>query len=230
MRLITDPLLRQRVGPLLRGAPAVDAGRLEPDAVLVSHLDRDHLDLPTLAAIGRQRRLIVPSGGERFARRRGFEAITELARGESAPVGALTVTAVPAVHNGRRRPLGARADTVGYVVSGTRRVYFAGDTELFVGMGELAPGLDLALLPVSGWGPTLGAGHLDPTDAARALALLRPRLAVPIHWGTLRPIGLGRLMSRQLTEPPHEFARAAARVAPEVEVHVLAPGESLSLE
>ena len=96
-------------------------------------------------------------------------------------------------------------------------------------MAELAPGLDLALLPVAGWGPTLGEGHLDPKRAARALALLRPRIAVPIHWGTLHPMGLGRLMARQLTEPPRELVRYAARLAPDVEVRVLAPGESLAL-
>ena len=46
--------------------------------------------------------------------------------------------------------------------------------------------MDVALLPVSGWGPRLPAGHLDPRGAAEALRLLKPKLAVPIHWGTLR--------------------------------------------
>ena len=79
--------------------------------------------------------------------------------------------------------MGRPADALGYVIAGGgRRVYFAGDTELFEEMSELRP-IDLALLPVWGWGPSLNPGHLDPAGAARALALLRPRVAVPIHWG-----------------------------------------------
>jgi L-ascorbate metabolism protein UlaG (beta-lactamase superfamily) len=81
---------------------------------------------------------------------------------------------------------------------------------------------------VWGWGPSLGSGHLDPERAAEALALLRPRLAVPIHWGTLFPRIVPDRRQR-LSDPPHELARAAARLAPDVEVRVLAPGEGIDL-
>src|SRR6185503_2691890 len=103
-------------------------------------------------------------------------------------------------------------------------VYFAGDTGLFAGMARL-PTLDLALLPVWGWGPRLGPGHLDPVGAAEALTLLRPRIAVPIHWGTYSPLWYLRPPA-YLSEPGVAFAREAARLAPEVEVRVLTPGES----
>ena len=73
---------------------------------------------------------------------------------------------------------------LGYVVSGSQQVYFAGDTDLFAGMSALAGALDVALLPVAGWGPKVDAGHLDPLRAAKSLPLLKPRIAVPIHWGT----------------------------------------------
>ncbi len=228
--LLTDPFLRDRVGPLVRRPPSVDVAALAPDAALISHLDRDHLDLPSLRRLAGEPRLIVPRGGAAFALRHGFESVTELAVGESTSIGGLEVTAVPAVHDGRRAPYGPTAEPVGYLVTGRRRVYFAGDTDLFDGMAELSDSLDLALLPITGWGPTLGAGHLDPERAARALTLLRPRIAVPIHWGTLHPLGLGRFMAHQLSESPHEFARHAARLAPNVEVRVLAPGESLAIE
>ena len=227
--LLTDPFLRRRVGPLVRRPELIDPASRAPDAVLISHLDRDHLDLPSLRALGGDPQLIVPRGAGGFAREHSFDSVTELGRGESTRVGGVEIAAVPAVHDGRRAPLGPTADPVGYSISGARRVYFAGDTDLFEEMADLSPGLDLALLPVAGWGPTLGEGHLDPKRAARALALLRPRIAVPIHWGTLHPMGLGRLMARQLTEPPRELVRYAARLAPDVEVRVLAPGESLAL-
>ena len=112
------------------------------------------------------------------------------------------------------------------MLSGSSRAYFAGDTDLFEGMAELAGGLDLALLPVWGWGPTLGPGHLDPERAARAAAILKPRIAIPIHWGTLFPIGLSRLGRRHLIAPPREFERRCAELAPQVEVRVLSPGEA----
>ena len=109
-------------------------------------------------------------------------------------------------------------------------IYFAGDTELFDGMSEIDDALDVALLPIAGWGPTLGPGHLGPREAAVALTRLRPRVAVPIHWGTLYPLGLRFRRDRVLADPPREFARHAAELAPEVDVRVLAPGEALNLD
>ena len=55
-------------------------------------------------------------------------------------------------------------------------------------MDGLVEDLDVALLPIWGWGPSPGPGHLDPETAARAVALVQPRIAIPIHWGTFLPI------------------------------------------
>jgi len=101
-------------------------------------------------------------------------------------------------------------------------VYFAGDTDLFEGMRAIGDlGLDVALLPVAGWGPTLGPGHMDARAAAEAAARLRPRIAIPIHWGTISPVGMADPGDR----PAREFAVHAAELAPEVRVVQLAPGE-----
>ena len=91
-------------------------------------------------------------------------------------------------------------------------------------------GVDLALLPIWGWGPNLGPGHMDPERAARAAALIEPKIVVPIHWGTLYPRFLHRLRPRPLSAPPLELARWMKELAPQVELRVLAPGESTSVE
>jgi L-ascorbate metabolism protein UlaG (beta-lactamase superfamily) len=87
----------------------------------------------------------------------------------------------------------------------------------------------VALIPIWGWGTSLGPGHLDPEGAARAIALVQPRVAIPIHWGTFLPIGLGRRNTALLTGPPLEFARHAAALAPNTEVQTLSPGQSFTV-
>jgi L-ascorbate metabolism protein UlaG (beta-lactamase superfamily) len=221
--VLTDPVLRARVAHLRRIAPPV--GELPPklDAILVSHGHWDHLDLPSFGRFDRSTRVIVPRGLGRLLRRRGFADTVEVDVGDRVEAGGLEVTATFAEHDGRRGPLGARAPALGFVVTGSKRVYFAGDTDLFDGMAELAAGLDVGLIPVSGWGPGLGPGHLDPERAAQAAAMLRPRLAVPIHWGTLQAI----VGDPPPTAPADEFRDLVAELAPGVDVRVLAPGEAL---
>jgi L-ascorbate metabolism protein UlaG (beta-lactamase superfamily) len=229
-RMLTDPVLRGRVGPLRRhGAPPAPDLTQDLDAVLISHLHHDHADLPSLRGIGRDVPLLTSPGGGDFLARHGFGTVKELAPGDSARVGAVTVTATEAWHPGGGR-FERDSEAVGFLLSGSRRcVYFAGDTDLFDGMEELASELDLALLPIWGWGASIGPGHLDPERAARAAALLSPRIVVPIHWGTLYPLGLARLRPDPLRAPPREFAAWARELAPQVEVRVLAPGEATSL-
>jgi len=244
VRLLTDPLLRGRVAHLRRQAPLLDpAVYAGLDAVLISHLHHDHLDLASLRLLGLETPLLAPAGAGAWLRSRGFTKVTELSVGEAASVGALAVAAVEARHDGHRRPGpgGPRADALGYLMHGRHTVYFAGDTELFDGMSALStsldvdnassppPRLDAALLPVAGWAPTLGPGHMDPLEAARAAGLLRPRIAIPVHWGTLSPIGFARRHRARLADPPRLFAEHVERLAPSVEVRILAPGQETTL-
>jgi L-ascorbate metabolism protein UlaG (beta-lactamase superfamily) len=229
-QVITDPLLHGRVGPLQRHRDTPDASLLsEIDAVLISHLHLDHLDFRSLELLGRERRILIPEGSEKLMAKHGFRNVREMAPGESETVGAVTVTAVPALHSGFRPPLGPRAIPVGYIVSGTRRIYFAGDTGIFKGMADFAePHLDVALLPVWGWGPRLSQGHLHPASAALALQYLEPTAAVPIHWGTIWPIAPGLFFPSRFHAPPHEFAEYAEKFAPEVRILVTMPGDAVA--
>jgi L-ascorbate metabolism protein UlaG (beta-lactamase superfamily) len=230
-RLVTDPVLRNRVGPLVRTAAPLDADAVgRPDAVLLSHLHADHADVPSLRRVASTATVIAPRGSGGWLASRGMRDVHELAVGETVRVGPVSVTATAAAHDGRRWPLGsARAEPVGYLVAGSSTAYFAGDTDLVDAMASLAGVAHVALLPVAGWGAKVGAGHLDAERAAEAAVRIRPRVAIPIHWGTFAPrLPLNR--HPEPARPPREFAELVSRRAPQVEVRVLAPGERTTVE
>jgi L-ascorbate metabolism protein UlaG (beta-lactamase superfamily) len=223
VRLLTDPALRARIGHLRRNSPP-PAPPADIDAVLLSHVHYDHLDLPSLRTLGRDRLLLAPRGAGSLLRRKGFSAVEELLPGERTSVGGVTVRATHADHDAQRSLFG-KTPALGFVVEGETRTYFAGDTGVFPEMAEIGPGLDVALLPVAGWGRRLPPGHLDPAGAAEALGLLRPRAAVPIHWGTYRQVGMSSDPER-VRGPAEEFLRLAGEQTPDVRVILLAVGES----
>jgi L-ascorbate metabolism protein UlaG (beta-lactamase superfamily) len=228
VRLLTDPLLRERVVMLRRTEP-LDLGSLEDiDAVLISHIHYDHLDLRSLGRLRGPKSVIVPRGAGGLLRRRVQAPIEELGVDEEAEVGPVTVKAVRAEHDSTRL-FGKKTDALGYIVSGSRRIYFLGDTDLFPELEDAAPGADVALIPIWGWGPSLGSGHLDPRRAAEAVALIQPRIAVPIHWGTYYPVTVRKSARGFLRAPVAEFEQAATELAPEVEVRVLPVGGTLEL-
>lgn len=229
MRLLTDPLLRPRAGPLVRlarpvGPPSV--GRV--DCVLLSHLHSDHVDLPSLRSLGTSMPIIASQGAGDWLRRAGLTEVRELGVGEEAAVRGVTVVATLAQHDEHRRPLGPTAEAIGYLVRGSQSVYFAGDTDLFPAMGRLRGAVDVALLPVWGWGPDVGPGHLDPERAARAAAIIGPQVAIPIHWGTFAVARPAR-RSEDPGWPARRFAALTEQYAPAVRVCVLEPGERIEL-
>lgn len=225
VRLLTDPLLRSRVAHLRRDArpPAAEV-RERIDAVLISHIHYDHLDLPSLRLV-RSPRVLVPRGAGELLHRARIGGVEEVGVGDVVDVGGVRVEAVPADHDGSRRPGGPNVEPLGFVIGHSERIYFAGDTDVFEGMAHLAP-VDVALLPVAGWSPKLGSGHMDAAGAARAATLIRPRIGIPIHWGTFRPLTVR--LGGWFTEPPLVFAASAAELVPEMEVRVLEPGAALS--
>jgi len=224
-RVIVDPVLRARILHLRRFHRVPAAALRGLDAALITHQHHDHLDPPSLERLGKDLPVIVPRGAAGTLRRRRFTRVSEIAEGERLRIGAVEVLATPAAHDGKRdHPLGPHAQPIGYRLEAEQRVYVAGDTDLFDGMAAIGP-VDVACLPIFGWGPGLGPGHMDPERAAEAARRLEARIAVPIHWGTLWPIGRGE----PPREPAERFAEAMARTAPATEVRILEPGGSLDL-
>ncbi|WP_250279662.1 MBL fold metallo-hydrolase [Frankia sp. Cppng1_Ct_nod] len=276
IRLLTDPVLGMRVAHLRRRAgmrPARDAAQV--DAAVVSHLHADHLDIPSLRLLPPTAPLLVPRGAAALLRGRHpelAERCVEMVPGDRIRVpagdsgigggagggaGGLDVLAVSARHDGSRGPWSRhRGPALGFVITGTRTAWFAGDTALYDAMADLAPlGIDLALVPVGGWGPNLGPGHLDPAGAVEAARRTLPTgtgptrtastgtgptgredpapgqsaVAVPIHYGTFWPIGFDRVRPDRFHEPGREFARLADEANLAVRVQVLAHGQSLAV-
>ena len=122
----------------------------------------------------------------------------------------------------------------GHIVkSPSMTVWVVGDTSLYDEMRELpeiagAP-IDLAIVPIGGWGARLSEGHMGPKEAAVACSRVRARAALAVHWGTLHVPLLRELPRGWMDKPGDEFAKALAKAAPDCEPISLMPGESSSV-
>ncbi len=235
LRILTDPVLSARVMFLGRVATEIDPQLYSNiDVVVISHMHHDHCDVRSLRQMP-YARMIVPNGAGSWFAKKGFNNVVELQAGQSEFVGDVVFNAVPAVHDGTRTPFGPHADALGYVMStDDSSVYFAGDTDVFSGMRAIGESvgrqLDIALLPVWGWGPNLGPGHMNPRSAADAVRLLDAKYAMPIHWGTLFPVGLRKVRPKfgsLLTDPPQTFAAIATQLELPTKVRVIQPGQPM---
>jgi L-ascorbate metabolism protein UlaG (beta-lactamase superfamily) len=120
-----------------------------------------------------------------------------------------------------------QADWMGYLVGNEIIMFYPGDTQIFPEMAAISNIIDVALMPVWGWGPHLGRMHMSPEQAAQALAMLKPKMAIPIHWGTYLPIGMAWLKLAFHSFPPLVFAESVNKNHPQVEVRILKTGQTI---
>lgn len=231
VRILTDPALTPRLAHLRRHHQ-VETDGLAPDVVLISHIHMDHLHMASLRLLlhGRERPLsvVVPHGARRLLPSDERISVTETRVGHTHRFASVTVETVKAVHSHSRGPhRRVRAEAVGFVVRGAdTSVYFAGDTDLFDEMAHL--NADVSLVPIGGWGRTVGPGHLDAHSAVDAVRLLGDATVVPIHWGTYSPLALRAGPPQWLTRPVETFASNLTEAGLSGRVHLLEPGGTMN--
>jgi L-ascorbate metabolism protein UlaG (beta-lactamase superfamily) len=185
------------------------------DAMLISHGHFDHIhDAVPLAARFKPQVVCIFETGE-WLKSKGVENVTAMNKGGSQRAGPLTVTMTHAVHSCGIVDDGKiiyGGEAAGYVlqIPDGRRIYFAGDTNVFSDMALIqelyAP--ELAMIPIG------DLFTMSPREAAKACTLLKPRRVIPMHFGTFPA----------LTGTPAEL-RKLIQELPGTEVWELKPGE-----
>lgn len=229
-RILTDPWLSERKG-YYQGEPRSipSAAKLPPLAgIVISHGHYDHCDLDALADYpDKTVPFAVVRGLAGRVHAAGFTNVTELDPWQSTRLGPVKVTAAPAQHG---------IPEVTFVLQDDQNsVFFGADTLRIAALDEVArrfPDLDLALLPINGLRirPAFNKQVvMDAAEAAELTSVLRPRLAVPIHYaftaGRLREATVLKLVRNR----PDLYRDAAADLAPDTAVRILTPGETLTL-
>ena len=235
VRIVSDPLVRAHNGILRRRGdrPARPAWE-GADAVVLSHLHHDHAQVSSLKLFPGVPVLTAPDNAA-WVRRKGLDG-RGLREGEWFPVGrdgGVAVRLVPAIHHSRPMPHRPNA-AHGHLVRGPSGIaWLAGDTDLYPDMEalpQMAGGpIDVALVPVGGWGPRLSPGHMGPQQAAEACRLSGARHAVPVHWKTLH-VPAGEMLPRGWMDVAGpRFVEAVARHAPGCHALGLELGDSVSI-
>jgi L-ascorbate metabolism protein UlaG (beta-lactamase superfamily) len=231
-RVLTDPLLRRRLGPLTRRHDLPHHPHVEDvDAVLLSHLHHDHADLPSLRRLGHVPVVTDPDNAF-WLRRQGLDApdVPRDAWVTLAP--GVETRLVRADHHSRPMPHRPNAASGMLLRGGGVVVWFAGDTSLHTEMRELADlagaPVDLALLPIGGWGPRLSPGHMGPAEAAEAAARSGARHVLPVHYGTLHPSGWPRGRLSWTLAPGDRLTAHLAELG-DARAHVIGVGGSVTV-
>jgi L-ascorbate metabolism protein UlaG (beta-lactamase superfamily) len=232
----TDPLLTRQLYHLRRLTPAPPAAAAEADLVLVSHLHYDHLHLPSLDRFDRDVPVVVPKGAPRVVKGLDRRRLVEVQPGDTLDVAGVGIEVLPAHHDGRRNVLTGRdvdVPPIGFRLSdGASSVWYPGDTGTRDDFADVGP-VDLAAVPIGGWGPTLGDEHLNPEQAAAAVGEVGARWSLAVHYGTFWPVALRRLHPenhrRLFVTPPVRFHRAVEDLGVDTLALTPAHGERLEL-
>jgi len=231
-RIVVDPLLGRHNGILRRRGPAPRRDQWQrPDAVLVSHLHHDHAELSSLRLLPAP--ILTAPANAAFLRKKGLSATGLGDEWYDVPGTPVQVRLTRADHGHRPMPHRPNAANGHLVRTPQHLIWLAGDTAFYDDMAaipDLAGGpIDLAVVPIGGWGPRLSGGHLGPVTASDACRTVGAAAAMPYHWGTLHFPGAAQAPRGWMDAPGEAFAEALPEHAPGCRSLVLTPGQSVDL-
>lgn len=194
----------------------VSPDKVDCDIICVTHGHGDHLG--DAVQIARRTGAVVASILEmsNYLERTGVKAVG-FNLGGTVKIRNTSITMVPAFHSSSIGAPGlefSAAMAAGMVIDSGKTVYHAGDTCVFGDMkliGEMYKP-QVALLPIGGF------FTMDPEQAAMAVKLIKPKIAIPMHYNTWPPI----------VQDPKEFAKLVQKSS-KTKVVVLKPGECLEV-
>ena len=152
--------------------------RRDGDIIVCSHDHFDHCSPEDIRKVAKPDAAIV-AAKNCAAKVKGLAThLVLLSPGEEAEVKGVKIEAVPAYNvNKPYHPRGYGGIGVVITVAGVR-IYHAGDTDFIPEMKELKD-IDVALLPVS------GTYVMTAEEAAEAAKAIKPKLAIPMHYGAI---------------------------------------------
>lgn len=209
-RIIVDPFLTGN------SKASTTPDKVDCDIICVTHGHGDHLG--DAVDIARRTGAVVASIVEMSSwfEKCGIKSIG-FNMGGTASIRGTKITMVPAFHSSSIGAPGlefSAAMAVGMVIDSGKVVYHAGDTCVFSDMkliGDLYKP-DVALLPIGGF------FTMDSKQAAMAVKLIGPKIAVPMHYNTWDPI----------KQDPKEFERLVKKSTKARPV-IMKPGETLEV-
>jgi L-ascorbate metabolism protein UlaG (beta-lactamase superfamily) len=212
--------------------PIIPSEIPQPDCVLLSHTHYDHLNISSYKYISCKVPIIVPEGSERAISQYVSNPIIELcAFAEHELPNGTKITAVPLKHHSSRLSHLRFTKTSGYIIRTPEEgsIFFCADSGYgphFQEIGNLEK-IDLALLPIGGYLPRwmMKGCHMTPAEALQAFEDLGAAHMVPIHHSTFR-------LSLEPPNAPVDWLKKILTEREELRsrVHLIAPGESFSLE
>ncbi|MCM8812161.1 MAG: MBL fold metallo-hydrolase [Candidatus Omnitrophica bacterium] len=175
-----DTFRLEREGVVLYVDPwRIEGEPKDGDIILITHPHFDHCEPKDIFKVLKPGAVIVTvEEAAQKLKEGGVEAAIQILKpGENLEIGAVMVEAVPA-YNINKEFHPQTSQWVGFIVAVDEvRIYHAGDTDFIPEMKDLR--VDVALLPVS------GTYVMTADEAAEAAKAIRPKVAVPMHYGTL---------------------------------------------
>lgn len=143
------------------------------DVILISHFHYDHCSFETIKKIRKDDTTII-STSEVASQ---IDECRAVRAGEEGLIGNIKVTVMPAYNTNRKgKEAHSKEDTIGFLIDAEgKKIYYTSDTDFIPEMKNVKA--DAVIIPVG------GTSTMNAKEAASAVKLIKPKTAVPIHYG-----------------------------------------------